>query len=91
MDGQLRQRLLQPRNELYELRDAAGADGVYLNVTVGPVAHEATLEGDTAGLIQVAARLLELTTKEFQGAHEHFDYASCSEGSDSLIVAKWLG
>ena len=93
MDERLRQRLLSLLSELCELRQVALADsGSYLNVTVGPEPREATLEGDAAGLIHFAAHVLDLATKEFEGAHAHFDEDSnCGAGSDSLIVAKWFG
>lgn len=47
------------------------------------------VNGDTAGLLYVASRLLELAGKDHPGAHEHLDEVSgLSSGSVAVVFNK---
>ena len=87
----LRQRISQLRDALKTLRnDLQAEEGYWLEFQWNRKDEEGELEGNAAGLTQMAMLLLDLAAKEAESAHIHFDkYSNFGEESDAIIACKY--
>ena len=78
----------QALRELY--RQAEEGEGFLLDCDIDKQEELATVEGNAAGLLYFAARLVSLATNEAEGAHAHFDAWDENDNlvPDRLIVYK---
>ena len=93
MDEKLKQALQRVREELVELRRQAESEegGFLLDCDLNPEMKSVVIEGDTAGLLHFASRLVYLAAKDVPGAHEHFDTTdeNGEDAPDQVVVYKW--
>ena len=91
MTDELKQLIQEAHQTLRDLyRQAEEAEGFLLDCDIDTQEELAAVEGNAAGLLYFASRLVSLATNEAEGAHAHFDAWDENDklAPDRLIVYK---
>jgi hypothetical protein len=81
------QEILQLSATVGAIRDKVNArSGTLENITITHAGCDVVVEGNTAGLLELARLVLMVASKDVDGAHQDFDGATFASRADGVLT-----